>query len=72
MHGLYFFSAVFRHPALRGHHQAPLGFWEPDCVETFSAALGRRLAPNLVGMEAAKLLVADEQMAQAVAEREQG
>jgi hypothetical protein len=46
--------------------------WEPDFVETFSAALGRRLARNLVGMEAAKLLVADEQMAQAVAEREQG
>ncbi len=46
--------------------------WEPDFVETLAAALGRRLAPNLVGMEAAKLLAADEQQSQAVAEMERG
>ena len=46
--------------------------WEPDFVETLAAALGRRLAPNLVGMEAARLLAADEQQAQMVAERERG
>ena len=46
--------------------------WEPDFVEALSAAIGRRLAPLLVGMEAAKLLVADEQMAQNVAEMERG
>jgi hypothetical protein len=46
--------------------------WEPDFVEAFAAALGRRLAPGLVGMEAAKLIFADEGNAMAVAEREQG
>jgi hypothetical protein len=29
--------------------------WEADFVEAFAASLGRRLAPALVGMEAAKL-----------------
>ncbi|SDD95369.1 hypothetical protein SAMN05216337_1017143 [Bradyrhizobium brasilense] len=46
--------------------------WEPDFVEAFAAALGRRLAPALVGMEAAKLLIADEQMSTAQALAVQG
>lgn len=46
--------------------------WEPDFVEAFAAALGRRLAPHLVGMEAAKLIASDEQAAMAVAEMEHG
>jgi hypothetical protein len=46
--------------------------WEADFVETFSAALGRRIAPNLVGWEVAKLLAADEQASQTRAEMEQG
>lgn len=46
--------------------------WEADFVEAFAAALGRRLAPSLVGMEAARLIVADEQMSTAVALSVQG
>lgn len=46
--------------------------WEPDFVEAFAAALGRRLAPALVGMEASKLLIADEQMSTAQALAVQG
>jgi hypothetical protein len=34
--------------------------WDEDAVEAFSAALGRRLAPALVGLDAAKLAAADE------------
>lgn len=46
--------------------------WEPDFVEEFAAALGRRLAPSLLGLENAKLAAADEQSATAGAEREEG
>lgn len=46
--------------------------WEADFVEAFSAALGRRLAPALVGMEAAKLIVSDEQASSSVAQSVQG
>lgn len=46
--------------------------WETDFVEAFAAALGRRLAPALVSMEAAKLIAADEAAAKQVAEMEQG
>lgn len=35
--------------------------WEPGFTEAFAAALGRRLAPGLLGLEAAKLASADEQ-----------
>lgn len=37
-----------------------LTVWDEDAVEAFSAALGRRLAPALVGLDAAKLAAADE------------
>lgn len=46
--------------------------WEADFVEALAAALGRRMAPNLVGWEAAKLLAVDEKSSQQVAETEQG
>lgn len=46
--------------------------WESDFVEAFAAALGRRLAPALVSMEMAKLMVADEAASKQVAEMEQG
>lgn len=46
--------------------------WESDFVEAIAAALARRLAPGLVGMQAAQLIARDEAMSQAVAEREQG
>lgn len=46
--------------------------WEADFVEAFAATLGRRLAPALVGMEAAKLIVADEQASTAKAAAVQG
>jgi hypothetical protein len=46
--------------------------WEADSVEMFAAALGRRLAPALVGLNNAKLAAEDEAQAMAVAEKEQG
>lgn len=46
--------------------------WEADFVEAFAAALGRRLAPALVSLETAKLLVADEAAAKQLAAMEQG
>lgn len=46
--------------------------WDVDFVEAFAAALGRRLAPALVSMEAAKLMVADEAASKQIAEMEQG
>lgn len=46
--------------------------WEADFVEALAAALGRRIAPNLVGWEAAKLLAIDEKTSQQIAETEQG
>lgn len=46
--------------------------WEPDFVETLSAALGRRLAAVLVGLENAKAEVPDEAQAAGVAEAVEG
>ena len=46
--------------------------WDTDSVEAFAGALGRRLAPALVGLNAAKLAVEDEQAAATVAEKEIG
>lgn len=46
--------------------------WEADFTEALCAALGRRLAPVLVGLDAAKLGAADEQQTMNVAEMEQG
>ena len=46
--------------------------WDTDTIEAFAGALGRRLAPALVGLNAAKLAVEDEQASFAVAEKEQG
>ena len=46
--------------------------WDVDTVESFAAALGRRLAPVLVGLKALQPLAADEQAAFGVAEKEQG
>ncbi len=46
--------------------------WEADFIEALAASLGRRLAPNLVGWEAAKLLAIDEKVSQQIAETEQG
>jgi hypothetical protein len=49
-----------------------LSTWEMDAVETFASALGRRLAPALVGMEGLKLAVADESMESAQAKIGEG
>lgn len=46
--------------------------WEADFIEALAAALARRIAPNLVGWQAANLLVMDEKTSQQVAETEQG
>lgn len=46
--------------------------WEPLFVESFSAALERRLAPVLMGMEAVKMAAQDEALSEARAERIQG
>jgi hypothetical protein len=46
--------------------------WEADFVEAFAAALGRRLAPTLANMDAAKLEAADEGQSAAIAEMTQG
>lgn len=46
--------------------------WESDFIEEFAAALGRRLAPALTNMEAAKAEAADEQNATSVADSVQG
>ena len=46
--------------------------WEADFTETLAAALARRLAPCLVGMEVAKLEAADEASSMNVAEMNQG
>ncbi len=49
-----------------------LATWEADAVETLIAALGRRLVPSLVGLNALKAAAEDEQVSTMVAEREQG
>lgn len=46
--------------------------WDVDFIEAFAAALGRRLAPALVSMEAARLIAADEAATKQIAEMEQG
>lgn len=46
--------------------------WEVDFVEALAAALGRRLAPSLIGLENAKMAAADEISALSVAETERG
>lgn len=46
--------------------------WEADFVEVLASALGRRLAPALVGLDATRLEASDEAAAMAVAETEQG
>ena len=46
--------------------------WEADFVEAFAAALGRRIAPQLMGADTVKMAAADESNAKGVAMREQG
>lgn len=46
--------------------------WESDFVESLSAALGRRAAPHLVGLDVAKMEVGDETQETAAAEEIQG
>lgn len=46
--------------------------WEPDSIEAFAAALGRRLVPSLLGLDALKAVVPDEQNAVSTAEKNQG
>lgn len=46
--------------------------WEPGFVESFSAALARRLAPVLMGPEAAKMAMQDEAISEVKAERVMG
>ena len=46
--------------------------WEASFIEAFAAALGRRLAPGLVGLESAKLEIQDEQAETSLADRTQG
>lgn len=49
---------------------APLQ-WEVGFTEALCAAIGRRLAPSLLGLEAAKLAAADEQQSIAIAAAEE-
>lgn len=44
--------------------------WNDDAIEAFAAALGRRLAPALIGLDAAKLSAADEVQETQAAEME--
>ncbi len=46
--------------------------WEADFTEALAAALARRMAPDLVGLDAAKLEASDEQAAKTVADNTQG
>lgn len=46
--------------------------WEADFVEALAAALGRRLAPALVGVDFTKIEAQDEEMAKNMAEQELG
>jgi hypothetical protein len=46
--------------------------WEANFVEALAAALGRRLAPALVGLDATKLAASDEAVSMKVAQTEQG
>jgi hypothetical protein len=46
--------------------------WEADFGEAVCAALGRRLAPSLVGLEAVKIAAGDEQASMNTAEMEEG
>lgn len=46
--------------------------WESDFVEELSAALGRRLAPVLAGLDQARMEIADESSARTIADNEQG
>jgi len=46
--------------------------WEADFIEAFSSALGRRIAPVLMGLESAKMEVADETASKTQAENERG
>lgn len=46
--------------------------WEADFVEAIAAALGRRLAPVLVGLNAVQLAGQDEAVSAKIAEMEQG
>jgi hypothetical protein len=46
--------------------------WEPDFTEALASALGRRLAPVLVGIQAAQLEARDEQQSVVVAENTRG
>jgi hypothetical protein len=46
--------------------------FDPGFVEEFAAALGRRLAPGLVGLDAAKLEISDEQAEGQLARQEKG
>jgi hypothetical protein len=46
--------------------------WEPGFIEALAAALGRRLVPSLMGLNAIQPAAADEQASLATAENEQG
>lgn len=46
--------------------------WEADFVEAFAAALGRRMAPALVGLDPTKMEAADESAAKQIAEMGEG
>jgi hypothetical protein len=46
--------------------------WDAAFIEAFTAALGRRLAPVLLGLENAKLAVSDEQAEKQIAKSEKG
>ena len=49
-----------------------LSTWDSGAIEAFAAALGRRLAPALMGLDAAKLAVQDEAMETQLAAAEEG
>ncbi len=46
--------------------------WEADFSEALAAALARRFAPELVGLDAAKMEASDEQAARVTADNKQG
>lgn len=48
-----------------------LSTWEADAIEAFAAALGRRIAPSLMGLDAAKMAAADEAQSTATGVQEQ-
>jgi hypothetical protein len=61
-------NAIFIYAAQVTDPQA----WDVSFVEAFAAALGRRLAPALMGLDAAKMEISDEQAEAQLASSQKG